>query len=538
MTAPIPVRRFSRSQPLKFAVPSEHTHFGLGPDAPNTEHAAWKVIISDDDEDVHVVSRMLLRDFSFDGRKLHFLSAFSGAETRRLLRDNPDAAVLILDVVMETDHEGLQVIRHVREDLRNAFVRIILRTGQPGLAPETQVVEDYDINDYREKSELTAQKLATSVRSALRAYRDLRSLDNSRRGLEHIIGATGNLFAPHSSLRRFATGILDHASALISLSQGGIPAGVLDAPTGFAATRYEGGLRVVAATDAYRSLVGHAPDDALPAGLYDLLRDGAANGEPAVIRDRTFASLFVTRGGRENLIYLSAARPLDDVQQRLLRVLATNLAVAYDNIFLARELTDGQAELIQALSDAVETRSSETSQHTGRVGRGAALLAQLIGLPDDQIEMVRLVAPMHDLGKIGIPDAILNKPGPLTPEEYKWVKAHTTIGHNILKSSTRPVLVVAARVCLEHHEHWDGSGYPQGLRGQDIHIVSRITGLVDVFDAVSHHRPYKKAWPPEMVYDLIRNERGRHFDPDMVDAMLDRFDDFVALRDTGSTWLS
>ncbi|MEW6500772.1 MAG: response regulator, partial [Thermodesulfobacteriota bacterium] len=151
---------------------------------------SWKVLIVDDEEEVHAVTRLVLKDFQFAGKGLTFLGAYSGKEAMRLIAEHPDTAVIFLDVVMERHSAGLEVVRHVREELKNSFVRIILRTGQPGQAPEEKVIVEYDINDYKEKTELTAQKLFTSMVASLRAYRDILTIEANRRGLEKIIEAT------------------------------------------------------------------------------------------------------------------------------------------------------------------------------------------------------------------------------------------------------------------------------------------------------------------------------------------------------------
>jgi CheY-like chemotaxis protein len=153
--------------------------------------AAWKVLIVDDEEQIHAVTKMVLSDFRFRDKPLAFLSAFSGAQGREVLRDQPDVAVVFLDVVMETEHAGLDLAKEIREGLGNRFVRIILRTGQPGQAPERRVIVDYDINDYKEKSELTSQKLFSSMVTALRSYQDIMTIETSRRVLENIISTAG-----------------------------------------------------------------------------------------------------------------------------------------------------------------------------------------------------------------------------------------------------------------------------------------------------------------------------------------------------------
>ncbi len=163
-----------------------------------TNRQAWKIIIADDEEEVHNMTRMVLGDYSFEERGLKFLSAYSGGQTLQLIQEHPDTAVILLDVVMETDDSGLEVVRHIRQNIKNKFVRIILRTGQPGKAPENHVIKKYDINDYKEKTELTAQKLYTTITASLRAYQDLRTIEQNRRGLEQIIEASANLFEAQS----------------------------------------------------------------------------------------------------------------------------------------------------------------------------------------------------------------------------------------------------------------------------------------------------------------------------------------------------
>ncbi len=164
--------------------------------SPTHQHQreSWKLMIVDDEEEIHRVTRLALNDFSFEDRGLSFISAFSGEEAKALLQEHPDTAVVLLDVVMESEHAGLDVARYIRETLNNKLVRIILRTGRPGQAPEKRVIMDYDINDYKEKSELTVQKLTTSVITALRSHRDLHIIDRNRRGLLQIINASAQLF--------------------------------------------------------------------------------------------------------------------------------------------------------------------------------------------------------------------------------------------------------------------------------------------------------------------------------------------------------
>lgn len=342
----------------------------------NTENepTPWKILVADDDVDIHGVTKMVLRRLVYNQRPLTFLHAYNTNEAKAHLLTNPDIAIALLDVVMDEDTSGLDLVKYIREDLHNDNIRLILRTGNPGLAPAESVSLNYDINDYRGKTELTAQSLRTAIITALRAY-----------------------------------------EAMVTI-----------------------------------------------------------------------------RG-------------------------------------LHQEIDDTQKELIYTLGEIAESRSLETGHHVKRVGLIAAYLGTQLNLPKDQVNVLHLAASMHDLGKIAIDDKILNKPGKLTPEEYDIVKAHTTLGYEILNTSKRPLLQMAAIIAYEHHENIDGTGYPRGLKGNEINIVSRIVALVDVYDALATKRVYKEAWPENVILKLLDNERGKKFDPIIVDTFMNHYHEIIEL---------
>ncbi len=203
-----------------------------------------------------------------------------------------------------------------------------------------------------------------------------------------------------------------------------------------------------------------------------------------------------------------------------------------DIVKMHEELEETQREIIYKIGEIGETRSKETGQHVRRVAEYSKLLALKAGLNKKDAELLKHASPMHDIGKIGIADSILNKPGKLTFEEFETMKAHTQIGYEILKSSNREILKVSAIVANEHHEKWDGSGYPRGLKEDEIHIYGRITAIADVFDALGSNRPYKNAWNLDQILELFENEKGRHFDPYLTDLFLDNIDNFLHIRDS------
>jgi response regulator RpfG family c-di-GMP phosphodiesterase len=240
-----------------------------------------------------------------------------------------------------------------------------------------------------------------------------------------------------------------------------------------------------------------------------------------------YIAYFQSRMGVESVLYLKTARPLTDMDKHLLEVFSTNITLAFDNIMLNQDIVDTQKEILYTIGDVVETRSHETAHHVDRVAKYSALLAELRGLPAAEIELLHNASPMHDLGKIGIPDSIMIKPGPLEASELAIMKTHTVIGWKILNRSRRRILQAAATIALQHHENWDGTGYPNRLAGEEIDITARITAIADVFDALCIERIYKKAWPLDQVKDYIESKRGSQFDPRLTDLFLANWDRFV-----------
>ncbi|MGB8954819.1 MAG: HD domain-containing phosphohydrolase [Tumebacillaceae bacterium] len=202
-----------------------------------------------------------------------------------------------------------------------------------------------------------------------------------------------------------------------------------------------------------------------------------------------------------------------------------------ESAMLANEIEETQKEIIFVMGEIGETRSKETGNHVKRVAEYSKILALKYGLSEEEAELIKTASPMHDIGKVAIPDAILNKPGKLTPEEYEIMKSHTVIGYNLLKGSKRRLLNAAAIIAIQHHEKWNGTGYPHGLRGEDIHLYGRITAVADVFDALGSERSYKKAWELDRILQLFREERGEHFDPQLVDLFMEHLDEFLKVRD-------
>jgi len=217
--------------------------------------------------------------------------------------------------------------------------------------------------------------------------------------------------------------------------------------------------------------------------------------------------------------------------QDLLNHIGMYAASAIESAQLYEQLRRAHQDVIYKLSHATKFKDPETQNHIIRVGLYCEVMGKTMGWNAEEVEIIKLASPMHDIGKVGVPDNILQKPGPLDDEEWVTMKKHTTFGYEILKDADSKLIEVAAVVALEHHEKWSGKGYPAGKQGEDISMYGRMTALADVFDALTSHRSYKEPWPRDRVLALLREERGMHFDPGLADIFLDKRDTMYGIKE-------
>jgi putative nucleotidyltransferase with HDIG domain len=493
------------------------------PEPDMAARSAWKVLIIDDEPEVHEVTELVLGDFEFEGRPLVFLHAHSAKQARSILADEDDIAVVLLDVVMESEQAGLELVHYIRRELDNPFVRIVLRTGQPGQAPEREVVANYDINDYKEKTELTSERLFTTLYSTLRAYRDVMIIEANKRGLERVIECSAEVFS-HQTSPAFASAVLEQIVGLLGVDRGALYCKGAEHPTP------PEQFVVRAATGPYRDLVDSVVSQALPGHVVESLKS-AWQARQSVILEDHYVLHFTDSRQSQSLLYVGETYRLSDLDYKLLEVFCTNVSIAFENLLLNQELSESQSEMLCLLAGVAETRSMETANHVRRVGELAAILARACGLDAQQVEMMRLAAPLHDIGKIGIPDAVLNKPGRHTEEETRIMRGHVEIGVEMLSVSSRPLFQMATEIARDHHENWDGSGYPRGIEGEEISLAGRIVALSDVCDALGSKRCYKPPWSDEKVRQHLLDERGRKFDPQLIDLLMDHWEEVGKLRE-------
>ena len=209
---------------------------------------------------------------------------------------------------------------------------------------------------------------------------------------------------------------------------------------------------------------------------------------------------------------------------------STYAAETLESARLVREIEDTQKEVVFTMGAIGKSRSKETGNHVKRVAEYSKILALAYGLSEEQAQLLKDASPMHDIGKVAIPDSVLNKPGRFDAEERAVMDTHAKLGYDMIRHSDRPLLKAASIVAYEHHEKWDGSGYPRKLSGEDIHIFGRITAIADVFDALGSDRVYKKAWDDEKIFNLFEEERAKHFDPKLTDLFFENLDKFLEVR--------
>ena len=487
--------------------------------------AAWKILIVDDEADVHSVTSYMLAGQQFQNRSFNFLHAYNGAEARKILAVEEDIAIILLDVVMEADDSGLKLVRYIREELKNLATRIILRTGQPGKAPATKVILEYDIDDYKEKTELTLEKMLVTIISALRSYSFITTIEKNRQGLKRIIEASSDIFE-RQSLQKLGSGVLGQLASILQLKKDALYIHT----SGLTASGIKNQPMILAATGDFSGFVAQPMDKVNgSSALHATLEKAKEEPHGFYCEDDAFAWYFKSRTGSENCLYFETAQDLNENDRDLLELFFTNVSLAFDNLFLNKGIEETQKEVIFHIAEAMECRSAETGSHVRRVAEFAQLLALKYGLGAEEAEIVKLASTVHDLGKIGIPDFVLNKPGPLTPEEFNIIKCHVERGHNMLRRSTSPIIRAAARIILLHHERWDGKGYPQGLAGEEIHVHGRIVAVADVFDALSSKRIYHQAWSWDEIFRYFLTQSERHFDPCLVDILLANRDEFMAI---------
>lgn len=484
----------------------------------------WRILIVDDEEQVHKVTSLVLNQCKFDNDPIELVHAYSMKEATEILHEQAPFALALIDVVMETDDAGLRLVQYIREELKDDDIRLVLRTGQPGQAPEETVIAKYDINDYKNKTELTSTKLKTLLYSALRSFRDIRTIAANRQGLFNLIAATSKI-VDTDQLPIFASAVLEEVGTLLNLDSDAVCTHTpLDA---IAAKAEDQRYSILAATGSVKDKLAHTHK--LPNEITDYF-DKAKTIHHGLYEDNVFVGYYNTETVGENLLYVKPNAPLDRMGQHLLDIYTRCVAITHHNLHNKDKMQKSRQELVYILSETIEKRIPDESNHVRRISKMAYLLAKAAGINEGMCERIKLAAPLHDIGTIGIDDAVLTKQGLFTEEDRQAMKPHTEIGATILGKSKRPVLKIASIMAAQHHERWNGTGYPKGLKGEETDLSARIIGIVDMIDALGSHKNYRPAFRPEEVVNILKSEKGVSLDPDLTEHALTLMEDFQRIR--------
>jgi len=481
----------------------------------------WHILIVDDEPAIHDVTNLVLKNSTILDKKLVLHSAFSAQEAKKLLQSDIEFCMGFIDVVMESDHAGLELITWIREELKNSTIRLILRTGQAGSAPEERVISQYDIHDYKTKTELTQRKLTTCVYSCIRSYRDITTISKSLEAFKKLIASSTSILKV-DKISEFASAALTNLLSLMAIDSSSVYI-----------VRHETDIfdRI---EETYLACSGKFGE--IPANIDNISDDIKGKINTAFVNkstdfnDQYFISYYKTSHDACAVLYIEFTSPPSGFQNDLAEIFSTNIALVLESLVRHQQSQTNQRELMYILGDAIEARSKETGAHVKRTALLCHLIAQKWNMPNTFCEAIKAAAPLHDIGKITVPERILHKPGALDPDEWEIMKQHAEAGGTMLARSSLPIAQLGKTLAHYHHENWDGSGYPEGLKGESIPVEARIMAVVDVVDALGSKRSYKEPWPDTKILECIKSEKGKKFQPELVDLVEKHFDEIMSVR--------
>jgi response regulator RpfG family c-di-GMP phosphodiesterase len=485
-------------------------------------HEPWHILVVDDEPSVHDVTRLTLGRLDVFDQPLKLHSAYSAAEAKEILKKKEVAfCMAFVDVVMETQEAGLELVRWIRGELKDSEIRLILRTGQAGMAPESDVIRHYDINDYRSKTDLTAQSLSTCVYNAVRGYRDITTIAQSLSAFRKLIDTSADLLK-EDNITHLATSAFKGLLNILNLETSTLH--IIRRQKIFSNLD-----ETVISCSGSSAKTEESRLEDLPQSAREKI-ELAYTSQSTQVRETEFVGYFSTGKDSGSVLYVEFKDDPAHFRSNIVEIFATQAVLIFENLSRQIELETSQKELMYIVGDAIEARSLETGSHVKRVALFCGFFAEQLGKDPDYISSIKIAAPLHDIGKIAIPETILHKPGKLDAEEWEIMKTHAAAGGTILEKSNLPVARLGARLARWHHENWNGSGYPDGLKGSDIPLEARIMAIADVFDALGAKRSYKEPWPNDKILEFIVEEKGKKFDPELVDILSEKFDDLIELR--------
>lgn len=451
------------------------------------------LVVDDEPRNIQVVSNVLK-----EANECHILYATNGEQALQRIEKN-EIDLILLDIMMPI-LDGFETCKRLKADARYKDIPVIFLTAKND---EESLIKGFDAGavDYISKPFLRRELIAR-VTTHLNLRLTQKKLSSE--------------LSDNKELLKQYKNIVDQSSIVTKSDLSG---------------------RIIYANDNFCSISGYSREELIgkphnivrhpevPSSFYTEMWETINN-------KRTWKGV-VKNLTKEGKVYIvdAVVNPILNSQDEIIEFISLRKDIT-PLIELKEEIEATQKELILMLGNVGENRSKETAAHVRRVAEYAKILASAYGLSTSECDTLWATATMHDIGKVGIPDYILNKPDKLTNEEFEIMKTHAETGYSFFKNSSRPLLQAAAIVAHEHHERWDGLGYPRGIAGEDIHIYGRITAIADVFDALGTKRIYKRGWNTDEIIDYFREQSGKQFEPKLVELLLENVDKFLAINET------
>ncbi len=470
-------------------------------------------VIAAHDPDMHKRIRHALTMNAALTDRFNVLSVYDESQLSECLSTDDDLAVLFF---APEDHQ--KSISEIREIMDLKQTKVILLITEPARIPSFETLLEQDISDVLNPMTDTNFRLVMAFQSALTAFEMMKKVSMRKKQVAALLDA-GDAMLRHQSQDDF----LDTLMAVVRhFRSDGYKNEIESVRSGFIAVTSGYAINVMTARGEYEQHVGE--DITLMPEFTDVFSGQSPTEwkDTIVILDHGILARHIGKDASSSYIFIGCDPTQIDFGYVHLAMLA--YGIVFDNVHLETVTRKTQDEILYLLGKVVETQFEETGGHVRRVSILMSQFAKLVGYAPYDVEVLRLASMMHDIGKIGIPEHILKKPGVLTPLEMDVMRTHAIIGHNILQASDLEVFASAATIALAHHERFDGTGYPNGLAGYDIPRSARMMAIIDVFDAMTHDRVYRKAMPREDVLKHIESERGGHFDPELADIFIKHID--------------
>lgn len=478
----------------------------------DTHIKVFKVLIADDEKDVHQVTTMTFKEFDMGEIAIDFLHAYSEGDVKAIFEEHSDIAVVLLDIVMDSEDSGLKLINYIRNDKKDHDVRIILRTGHPGIAPNYKIVREYDINDYKSKTELTVERLFTSIYAAIRNYRDIKNLKRQNQIFQQVLNSTSKILN-YSTLNDFYQCFIEQLEEIFNHKD--LNSCIIEDKNDE--------KKVIAGVGLCKSCVNKVLDK--ESRYNQLIMDFSKLDEAMLFNEGLF--VVILEEAIQGTKYLICEHDHEQDFVNIVQLYMQNAKLIYDKLLTTLKKNEEQRHLLLTLGEIIEKRDMSVSNHVVRVSKFTDLIAKRFEFSEDELYNIELASSIHDIGKIVISDVILNKPGKLTTDEFELIKKHTLENINMFKFLDTNLAQTVNDIVKYHHENWDGNGYPFGISGEAIPFAARIVTVADVFDALTHSRPYKEAWPLDEAFDYISKQASHKFDPKVVKVFIDLKEEII-----------